>query len=60
MYTWEIEKKLSNNNYDISVQEYMEICSTSPQITRCCYDSYSGNFQIWADDKTYIFKVHND
>lgn len=58
MYTWEIEEKLSNSNYNISVRDYINICDTSPQITRCCYNPYSDNFQIWADGKNYVFKVH--
>ena len=58
MYTWEIEKKLNENNFNIKVEDYIKICNTSPQITRCSYNPYSGNFQLWADGKNYIFKVH--
>lgn len=58
MYTWEIEKKLNECRYNISVKDYINICNTSPQISRCHYDPYSNNFQLWADDKCYTFSVH--
>ena len=58
MYTWEIEKKLKESNYNISVADYINICNSSPQISRCRYDPFYNNFQLWADNKCYTFVVH--
>lgn len=55
MYSHEIEQLLKIKHNIISVSEYLEILSTSPQINHVKYDN--GNYQINTDDN-YNFNVH--
>ena len=61
MYTWEIKQLMELKNYLISVREYLNICSTSPQIREVKYDPYNDNFMIDTDDKYKVyFKVYKE
>lgn len=55
MYSHEIEQLLKIKQNIISVSEYLEILSTSPQINYIKYDN--GGYQINTDDN-YKFKVY--
>lgn len=58
MYSWEIDSIMSQNNYIISVNTYINICSTSPQIIRIHYDAFGDCFEIYTKDNYYWkFKV---
>lgn len=58
MYSWEIQKLIELKNYLIEVEDYLKICSTSPQIREIKYNSYDDNFYIKTDDNLKIyFKV---
>ena len=59
MYTWEIENIIQNNQGILDSKTYLEICKTSPQITRVKYEAFEDKFYIWTNDsdKTFEFKV---
>lgn len=58
MYSWEIQQLMEMRNYLISVEEYLSICGTSPQIIEVKYDAYQDNFMIKTnDDYNVYFKV---
>ena len=61
MYTWEIQQLMELKNYLISVQEYLNICSTSPQIREVKYNPYQDNFMIETDESYKVyFKVKKE
>lgn len=53
MYSHEIQSILEQNSYVISVDTYMNICSTSNQISRIKYEPYGNYFEIWTRDNYY-------
>ena len=53
MYSYEIDQILKSQNYNINSETYINICSTSPQISRVKYDSYENKCEIWTDDNYY-------
>lgn len=53
MYSYEIDQILKSQNYNIDSNTYMNICSTSPQISRVKYDPYENKYKIWTDDNYY-------
>lgn len=53
MYSREIDNILKLNNYNIASDTYINISSTSPQITHVKYDPYSQYFEIWTNDDYY-------
>lgn len=58
MYSWEIQELMQLRNYLLTVEEYLHICSTSPQIREVSYNAYENNFNIKTDDKyDWTFKV---
>ena len=58
MYSWEIQQLMEMRNYLISVEEYLSICETSPQIIEVKYDPYQDNFMINTNDNYKVyFKV---
>jgi hypothetical protein len=58
MYSWEIQELMELRNYLLSVEEYLHICSTSPQIREVHYNPYEDNFNIKTDDRyDWTFKV---
>ncbi len=58
MYSYEIQQILESNNFSIPSDTYMNICSTSPQITRINYNPYGHYFEIWASDGYWKFSVY--
>ena len=54
MYSWEIDQLLKIKHYIISVSEYCEIVSSSPQINDVKYEN--GMFKLNTTDN-YEFKV---
>lgn len=58
MYSYEINKTLESQNYNIDSETYMDICNTSPQISRVKYEPFEDNFNIWTNDNYHwAFKV---
>jgi len=53
MYSYEIVKTLESQNYNIDSETYMDICNTSPQISRVKYDPYDNKYEIWTNDNFY-------
>lgn len=53
MYSYEINKTLESRNYNIDSETYMDICNTSPQISRVKYDSYDNKYEILTNDNFY-------
>ena len=50
MYSYEIDSIMKKNNYIISDNTYIDICSTSPQIVRTHYEPYGDYFEIYTED----------
>lgn len=58
MYSHEIEEKLKSENYYIDSDTYLNICYTSPQISRVKYDTFSNDYNIWTKDNWHwTFKI---
>lgn len=58
MYSYEIDQILKSQNYIINSVLYLQICNTSPQITRIKYEAFQDSFTIWTDDGwCWNFKV---
>lgn len=55
MYSYEIENLLKIKHNILTIAEYLEILSTSPQINHVKYDN--GTYEINTEDN-YNFKVH--
>ena len=55
MYSYEIENLLKIKHNILTIAEYLEILSTSPQINHVRYDN--GTYEINTEDN-YNFKVH--
>lgn len=53
VYSREIENILKSRNYNIDSDTYINICSTSLQITHVKYDPYGQYFEIWTNDDCY-------
>lgn len=53
MYSYEIDKILEFQNYNIDSETYINICDTSPQISRVKYDPYDNKYDIWTNDNFY-------
>lgn len=53
MYSCEIGNVLKLNNYNIDSDTYINICSTSPQITHVKYNLYDQYFEMWTNDGYY-------
>lgn len=51
MKSQEIEELLELKNYLISIQDYVDILRTSPQIRDLAYDKEEDNFYIETDDR---------
>lgn len=52
MYSYEIDKIIKENNYNIPSYLY-ETALSSPQISHVKYDSYGDYFEIWTNDGWY-------
>ena len=59
MKSQEIEELLELKNYLISIQDYVDILRTSPQIRDLAYDKEADNFYIETDD-SYKLKFKLD
>lgn len=57
MYSYEIDKILESQNYNIDSESYINICNTSPQISRVKYDPYDNKYEIWTSDN-YSWKIN--
>lgn len=58
MYSWEIDSVMKQNNYTISSDAYINICSTSQQIIRIHYEAFGDYFEICTNDNYHWkFKV---
>ena len=53
MYSYEIEQLLKLRNYLVSIEEYNNIVSNSPQIDHVKYED--NVFKIWTTDN-YVFE----
>lgn len=53
MYSYEIDSIMKQNDYTISVNTYINICSTSPQIIRTHYEAFGDYFEIYTEDRYY-------
>lgn len=63
MYSWEIEKYLSDRYYQLTKDEYLEITNlqNSPQICRIKYNSQTDDFQILTiDGYSWIVRLVKD
>lgn len=64
MYSYEIDKTLKSQNYDIDSGTYIDICNTSPQISRVKYDPYNNKYEIWTNDNFYwkinVYRKENE
>lgn len=59
MFSWEINQTLESQNYNLDSETYINICRTSPQISRVKYDPYLNSYEIWTNDNNYWkFSVH--
>lgn len=59
MYSYEITQTLESQDYNLDSGTYINICHTSPQISRVKYDPYSNSFEVWTNDNSYWrFSVH--
>lgn len=59
MYSWEIDQKMKEYNYNIPSFLYIDIISNSPQITYIKYNLYDNSFEIWTNEGIYWkFKVY--
>lgn len=59
MYSWEIDQKMKEYDYNIPSFLYIDIISNSPQIRHIKYNPYDNDFEIWTDDSGYWkFKVY--
>lgn len=53
MYSYEITQTLELQDYNLDSETYINICRTSPQISRVKYDPYSNSFEVWTNDNSY-------
>lgn len=53
MYSSEIDQIIESQYYNIDSETYMDICNTSPQISRVKYEPYDNKYEIWTNDNFY-------
>lgn len=59
MYSCEIDTLMKASGYDLPSKSYLEVCNSSPQISRVRYTPYDNFFEIWTHDNCYWkFVVH--
>lgn len=56
MYSTEIQQVLESNRYIVDYNTYQKICN-SPQVKHVKYNSYENNYELWALDGYWKFKV---
>ncbi len=63
MYSSEIDQIIESQYYNIDSETYMDICNTSPQISRVKYEPYDNKYEIWTNDNFYwkinVFRKEN-
>ena len=59
MYSSEIDQIIESQYYNIDSETYMDICNTSPQISRVKYEPYDNKYEIWTNDNFY-WKINYD
>lgn len=57
MYSYEIDKIIKSQSYNIDSVTYIDICNTSPQISRVKYDPYNNKYEISTNDN-YYWKIN--
>lgn len=61
MYDWELAEFLRKRDGIISVNEYLHICNTCPQINHIKYDPFENMFNAWTDDGNYYaFRIYKE
>mgnify|MGYP001042865563 FL=1 len=53
MYSSEIDQIIESQYYNIDSETYIDICNTSPQISRVKYDPYDNKYEIWTNDNCH-------
>ena len=53
MYSSEIDQIIESQYYNIDSETYIDICNTSPQISRVKYDPYDNKCEIWTNDNCH-------
>lgn len=53
MYSSEIDQIIESQYYNIDSETYIDICNTSPQISRVKYNPYNNEYEIWTNDNFY-------
>ena len=58
MFSWEIDELIKYRNYLITIQDYINICKTSPQIYLYEYNGIEDKYHFKTKDKyEWYFKV---
>lgn len=57
MYSYEIDQTIKSHNYNIDSELYINICNTSPQISRVKYDPNDNKYEILTKDNYWQIKV---
>ena len=61
MYDWELTDYLRKRDGVISVNEYLYICDTCPQINHIKYDPFENMFNAWTDSGNYYaFRIYKE
>lgn len=53
MFSWEINRIMESNNYNIDSETYLHIINTSPQIRYVGYKPFGNYFEITDDQDNY-------
>ena len=53
MYSYEIDQTLKSQKYNINFDIYLNICQSSPQLSKIKYNPYENFFEIWTKDNYY-------
>lgn len=53
MYSYEIDKIIKSQNYNIDSVTYLNICNTSPQINHVKYSAFEDYFEFWDNEGSY-------
>ena len=53
MDSYEIDQTLKSQKYNINFDIYLNICQSSPQLSKIKYNPYENFFEIWTKDNYY-------